>query len=268
MLLLLRHAILDEAMQKEGFVKAVGTVSDSTSWLAWPGVPAVRGDSAIAALLALQPGIDSATVMLTPSRLVLSPDTTMVLDYGVAFWDNQATNRRRLGRYLMAWRREPTGWVMEAFTVVNLLDPREVVSPPTDPISTRSGFEATGPAGDFLAADRAFADSMATGRFSSAFRFWAAPDAVTFASSGIESRGPDEVADAVSRMDGSGWAMHPLAVGAADDGSVGWTLGEGALQVNRVAGLPQLVRLKYMTLWQRQPDGTIRFVAMGTSPMP
>ncbi len=77
------------------------------------------------------------------------------------------------------------------------------------------------------------------------------------------------MAAAVARLGYSHWQWRPVAAGASDDGSLGWTVGEGEIVLPGVGGEPDRVRdLTYLTLWQRQGDGSIRFIADGTSPMP
>lgn len=265
--LVMLHVGWNDQIRQHGLVGALPAYADSTSWLLWPALPALRGVAPIQAALAAQPGLDSTRFVFDPLHIEVAPDTSLALLYGAVAWDNPVTGSFRIGRYLMAWRRDAGAWRLDAAAVVNLVDPREVV-PLTASPPAWSALEATGPAADFVAADLAFADSASRSTAASAFRHWAAPDGVTFASTGPLQRGPEAIGTALERLDNTRWQWHPIGAGASADGTLGWTVGEAVILVPQANGGAQTVRNKYLSLWQRQADGSIRFIADGGNAAP
>ena len=181
------------------------------------------------------------------------------------------SSRGVLGRYLMAWYRQPNGWDLGAFALAEVPGFPPAMVP--DSLTLR-GPEAIltvgeGDARPYVMADLAFADSAGRATASEAFRHWAAPDGVTFESGGILHRGPEEIAGSLKGMDGTRWARRPMAAGAATDGSLGWTAGEVSVSLPGQGGRPdRVIRSTYLTLWQRQPDGSLKFIADGGGDRP
>jgi hypothetical protein len=123
---------------------------------------------------------------------------------------------------------------------------------------------AVGRAARFIAADSAFAADAGINGTQHAFTTWAAPDGMTFAFSGEFNMGPQRIG-AVFAGNTAHWEWGPVAAGASSDGTLGWTVGQATITPTG-GGIP--VRSKYLTLWRRMPDGTIRFIADGGNARP
>jgi hypothetical protein len=121
---------------------------------------------------------------------------------------------------------------------------------------------ATGPAGPFISADLAFAKLAGDSGAAVAFERWAAPDAVMVDGTGLLVRGPRAVGGLVAGP--AAWRWHPVAAGVAESGDLGWTVGEA------VIAPPDGARIysKYLTVWRRLPDGSIRFLTDGGNARP
>ena len=94
-----------------------------------------------------------------------------------------------------------------------------------------------------------------------AFASWAAPDAVTFGGSGELVRGPEAIQANLSGGPASRWTWAPVAVVGAEDGSLGATVGEAVITVDRPGRTVETFHSKYLTAWRRDPSGAVRFVA-------
>lgn len=267
----LLHRIIQEATSRDGLAEALPRYFLDRSALLWPNVPIVTGRERIERVLAAQ-GFEAGTELaIQPVRLLVSGDSSLVLTFGFARWVTADSSREEPGRYLAGWHRIENGWRLGALAIIGMLDHRPV-SWPRAMGSPRGGepvLLVSEVARSFALADFAFADSARRTDASSAFHHWVAPGGVTLDSDGIMNVGPDEVAGAVRRWDGAHWDWVPVAAGAANDGSLGWTAGEATITIPATESRPeQEIRSTYLTLWQRQPDGTLRFVAEGGGTRP
>lgn len=82
-----------------------------------------------------------------------------------------------------------------------------------------------------------------------------------YAGGGVQVTGPTAVGKVVSGP--STWAWHPVAAGSSGDGTLGWTAGEAVI-TTAGKGNPT----KYLTIWRRQSDGSVRFVTDGGNARP
>ncbi len=268
---LIAHEIIRAGVLERGLAAALEPMLRDDATLLWPGLPVVTGKARVTEALAAQQYPAGLRFQLQPLGVDRAADSSMVLIYGVAYVGMPDSSRGDLGRYIMAWHRRPNGWSLGVFGLVEMPGFPPGVLP--DSLSPR-GPESILTVGDgdprpFVMADLAFADSAGRSSAADAFRHWAAPDAVTFATGGVLVRGPEAIADALRGMDGSHWSWRPVAAGAARDGSVGWTAGEAMITVDGVAGQPdRVLRSTYLSLWKRQEDGTIRFIADGGNVLP
>jgi hypothetical protein len=112
---------------------------------------------------------------------------------------------------------------------------------------------------ELLAADRAFAALAQPANVVGAFVAYAAPTAALVSG---PNWGPTGVG---SGVDGPGislqWAPEHGAI--AGSGDLGYTVGYATLSYTGEDGAPVHGRTKYLTIWQRQADGSWRFVADG-----
>jgi hypothetical protein len=74
--------------------------------------------------------------------------------------------------------------------------------------------------------------------------------------------GPKAIARVMSAP--ATWSWHPVVAGAASDGSMGWTVGEAVITAADGHSGPS----KYLTVWKRLGDGTIRYYTDGGNGRP
>jgi hypothetical protein len=165
-----------------------------------------------------------------------------------------------IGNYIAAWRRDGARWTIAALVFAGLRRlPKPVLS--DIPVS-RKALEARGSGGPFVAADLAFARLAADSGAAVAFERWAAPEAVTFGDRGLLTRGPKAIGRAVDFP--AMWRWHPVAAGATGTGDLGWTVGEATIAGKDTAP----THSKYLTIWARRNDGTVRFLTDGGNGRP
>lgn len=117
----------------------------------------------------------------------------------------------------------------------------------------------------FARADLDFARMAGDSGAPAAFAHFAAPDAVTFVASGEINIGPSNIrARMMEGRPGAQWRWRPVLSFAAASADLGATIGEAEI---RVPGGPSFYS-KYLSVWQRQPDGTLKFVVDGGNARP
>ena len=57
----------------------------------------------------------------------------------------------------------------------------------------------------------------------------------------------------------SQWLWHPVYAGASADGDFGYTVGESTIRSSQAADA-SVYEGKYLTVWQRQADGSLKFI--------
>lgn len=252
----------DRALSALGVVDAVGRAAPDLV-LVYPGAPVIAGRDAARALVQAQPALRTLVVRWVPLYGEVSRDGSFGVTYGVTgIVDPAATPAAiRFGKYLSAWRREPDGWKLVAFAPVGLVGAAAYVAPPG--LNAGTPTIARGPAADMAAADAEFAAMAGRVGAPAAFAAFIAPDGVMFAGTGELARGPD---GARAQLDGNtaSWVWAPVAGGAAATGDVGFTVGEAT--ITPPGGAPFYSH--YLSLWRRQQDGAIRFIADGGSARP
>ena len=251
-----------ELSRDSGLTRAVLQTMRPDAVLLWPGAPVLIGEAEIRKHFDRAKIKDSVQVSWQPLAAEIARDSSLGVTWGVtAATVAHGAGAPQLGRYIMAWRREGTQWKISALAFMGMgsiaLDSASV-SPPL----TRDAVAPTGVTGPFVAADLAFAKLAGDSGAAVAFSRWASPDAVIFANRGMLTRGPAEIGRAV---DGPAkWQWHPVAAGAARSGDLGWTVGEAIIS----AAGEQPSYSKYLTVWTRQADGSVRFVTDGGNQRP
>ena len=120
---------------------------------------------------------------------------------------------------------------------------------------------ASGPLADYAKADLQFAALAGKSGAPPAFEAFAAPDAVTFYSTGELARGPAGIRRWLG-ADDAAWSWRPVAAGGTAD--LGFTVGESVITPKGES--PSYG--KYLTLWRRLPGGAIRYIADGGNARP
>jgi hypothetical protein len=244
-----------------GIVGSLANSLDRSGVLLWPGAPVLVGPDEAKRLLRSVLVSDTLRLMWQPLGIELSRDSTLGVTWGVAVMTPRLTpGPPHLGRYMAAWHRNSGRWTISALLFMNV-QPIAMGVPSGLPL-TRSPAATEGAAGDFVAADLAFARLAGDSGARIAFRTWAAPDAFVSGGSGLLTRGPDAIASGVAGP--AAWRWHPVAAGASRVGDLGWTVGEAVITPD--TGEPSYS--KYLTVWTRPPGRPIRFLTDGGNPRP
>ena len=269
--LLAADRALAARMATEPFASAVPGAMTGSAVLVWPAAAVVRGPAVVRQLLAVQPGLAGARISWQPLHVEVAADGSLGLIWGVTALDRDTGATRtplpRLGRFLAVWRREGAAWKIEALAVNGVVPAAEARWLDGFGPAELPALRSTGSAGRFVAADSVFAARAGAKGAAAAFAEWAAPDAVTFATSGELNMGPVRIRAALAGDD-SEWKWGAVAAGASGDGSLGWTVGQATITSKSTTGAVDAYKGKYLTLWRRLPDGTIRFIADGGNSRP
>jgi hypothetical protein len=250
-----------ELSRDSGFADAIIANIHRDGVLLWPGAPVVAGASDLRRFLA---GLRTDSLQLTwqPLGIELARDSSLGVTWGVAVAGaSRNTRAPEIGSYIAAWRRDGARWSIAAVVFGGL--PRLPKPALNREIAlSRKAIEARGSGGPFVAADLAFARLAADSGAAVAFERWAAPEAVTFGDRGLLTRGPKAIGRAVDFP--AVWQWHPVAAGAARSGDLGWTAGEAIIAAKNAK--PN--HSKYLTIWTRRSDGSIRFLTDGGNGRP
>lgn len=227
--------------------------------LLWPEAPIVTGTAELKRLLQVT-STDSLQLTWQPLGVELSGDSGLGITWGVAVANaSRHAPSPEFGNYIAVWRRDGGRWSIAALVYAGLRLPKPVGG--SIPAS-KPAVQARGIAAAAIAADLAFARLAADSGAAVAFERWAAPDAVTFGGGGLLTRGPRAIGRAVDFP--AIWEWHPVAAGMARSGDLGWTVGEATIAPAK--GEPTYS--KYLTVWAKAEDGTVRFLTDGGNGRP
>jgi len=259
--LLARDRAASDSSGQRGFAPAIAAALHPDGVVLWPGAPVAAGADDVQRVLAAQAVLDSTRVTWQPLAVELSRDSTLGVLWGVAVAAPRTDAAPRIGRFIAAWRRDAGHWTLAAFALIGLFQPQGTVVPAGMPLRRPPvGTSGDAAGGAFAAADIAFARLAADSGAGVAFERWAAPDAVL--PGGILTRGPAAIGQLVAGP--AAWRWHPVAAGAARSGDLGWTVGEAV--ISRSGAEPSYS--KYLTVWVRHPDGSVRFLTDGGNARP
>ncbi|HMI55048.1 MAG TPA: hypothetical protein VK494_02570 [Gemmatimonadaceae bacterium] len=257
-------AAASAAAFKRGLAEALPLEMTDDAVLLWEAAPIVWGRANIAQLLAAHSGV---RVTWTPFRVLVSADGQLGVTFGETSRYVDARALVTVARYITVWRRvAPNGWKIAALAPIGLVSPDSVKVPTPAP---RAAVARAVPADPFALADLAFARMARDSVAPAAFEHFSAPDAMTLASSGELNIGPATIRARLSesRAGGASWKWRPVATIAAASGDLGATVGEAEIR-SPGDGVAGVFFSKYITIWQRQPDGSLRFVVDGGNSRP
>ncbi len=248
---------------KTGLPGALSTAMTADAVLLWEGAPIVSGRAGVQQLLAAQPGV---RVSWQPFRVLVSSDGKFGVTFGATSRYGDATAPAGTARYMSVWQRvAPAVWKMVAHQQIGLVSPDSVKIP--SPLagavtSTKS------PQDPFAAADIAFARMAIDSGAPAAFYHYSAPDGMTFAGTGELNIGRDAIRARLAEgaAGKAKWVWRPVMTLAAPSGDLGVTIGTAEIVIG--SGPNDVFSSKYMSVWKRQPDGSIKFVADGGSGRP
>jgi ketosteroid isomerase-like protein len=239
--------------------------------LVYPGAPVLSGRETVRQFLASQQALANQRFRWVPLYAEASGDGTFGVTYGVTgiMPSTPADPSIRFGKYLSAWARTPGGWRLVAHAQLHLVDPLEVTLPPGFVAPRPPPLDRARASAAFAVADSEFAALAGRESAAVAFAAYAAADAVTFPGNGLLTRGPAAIGRSVAD-DGtpSHWRWWPVAAGGSAAGDLGFTAGEAEIRSGDAAGDDAVYYGKYLTLWRRDENGLIRFLADGGSSRP
>lgn len=254
---------LGVAVQRSGVLPAALGALDVDAVVLYPRAPVIMGrDRAHAVFGGARPDASSAA-RWTPIGSAGSSDGTMAALWGRLDWraDSSGTQVARASSYLAVWTKvSPTLWRIAAIDWTSVPPEIDLTnmerSPPVDRASL------SGAAAVIWDADVAFAKLAADSGAPVAFRVFAAPNAFTFAGPGVFRRGPREIEESLASgpAGNATWEWKPVYARASADGSMGFTIGESSIVMRSQTGPPPVHLGKYLTVWQRQPDGSYRYL--------
>ena len=249
---------------ERGLGTAIGAVLAEDAVLLFPGAPVVVGRDQIRTLLAAQRSLDSLEATWTVLEGWTSGDGSVAAVVGPSRIKTRAGgSESRAGSYIAVWRRDGAEWQIEGLMVTGVARPGETVVPPGLGPVERPAAPVAGWAREFIKADRDFSDLAGAKGAPEAFKTFAAPNAVMMGNPPEPRRGPDAIAAGV--VGESDWKWFPVVGRAPRAGDLGFTAGQAVIQP-RAGGEPILS--KYLTVWAKLADGSVRFVTDGGNPRP
>jgi ketosteroid isomerase-like protein len=251
------------AMSRMGFGETLPGIIDGDGVLLVANAPLIRGRDNVLRALAQSP-YRKAAQRWQSLRVLVSRDGLLGATFGIAAIE-AGLDPSTLGRYITVWRCDSrNSWQVVAHVDIrsappNLRLPSEILQASGDSNPPPSPHDA------FSRADLDFAKMAGDSGAPVAFGRFAAPDAVTFASTGEISIGPNNIrARMLEGRPGAQWRWRPVLSFVAGSGDLGATIGEADI---RIPGVPPIYS-KYLTIWQRQPDGSLKFVVDGGNARP
>lgn len=249
-----------QAVLHRGIVAGLGDVLDDSVVLLYAGAPPVSGRERVTRLLNAQPALKNLRVQWFPIIVAVSQDGLFGVTTGasaVGIQGQAADSALQYGHYITVWRRTSGGaWKILALLQNGLNDPDSTVIP--ESIRTAPGAVAISEAGrPFARADIDFAKLAADSGAPLAFGAWSAPDVTTPPGTGIMAIGPTQVRGRIAGGAAANlpWEWHPVWAAAAGSGDLAATIG-----LSRIGPPDQAYVGKYLTIWRRQPDGSLRFI--------
>ena len=259
------HA-LSAAARTRGVAGAFGEVLAPSSLFLYEGAPIVAGRDNILALLGAQPVLAAMRVQWLPLVAAISTDGTLGATYGVTAISPLPAggdSAIRFGKYISTWRWSQTGaWQLVGHVEMGLTDAALVIPPGLAKVTLPAGNPLLGTGAPFARADIDFAKMAAANGAPAAFGAFAAPDAATLPGSGEIVIGPPAIRARMleSSVATAKWDWRPVYSEASGGGDLGFTVGEATIKPPNSS---DEYHSKYLTVWRRQPDGSIRFLVDG-----
>lgn len=249
-----------QAVLHNGLIDGLNGVLDDSAVFLYEGAPLTNGKERVIRLLTAQRSMIPLRIQWFPVIVAISQDGRFGVTSGATVLGvsgQPADSTLRFGHYIAAWRKAENGaWRMVALLENGLADPDSLVLP--EPWRTDTGPVAISASGrPFAQADLDFARLAADSGAPLAFYRWAAPDMTTPPGTGIMTVGPAAMR---ARMEGgplakAAWEWHPVWSAAAESGDLAVTVG-----LSRISTGSDAYVGKYLTVWRRQADGSLRFI--------
>lgn len=259
-----RDKQLAAAAQHDGLPHALNAAMSADAALLYPTAPIIQGRTAATIFLSGQPELATLQLTWSPMFVFVSDDGTLAVAAGTTAIT--AGNDYRAGKYINVWRKTKTGYDLAAHVQIGLIkDPANN----TTAVSRLTPLPGTARAAAFDAADRAFAKFAGDSGAPAAFYEFAAPTAVTFGGAGAPNIGRGAIRDRMAaNTTPTTWAWAPVLSDASLDGSLGITIGEAKIVATPGPQDVSTSLSKYLTVWRRMPDGSIKFLLDGGNSRP
>lgn len=253
---------LTEAIQRDGLLTALPAALAADGVLLFDAAPVLTGRDVIAEFLKRQSDLAGYHFVLQPFRAVLSSTNDFGVTFGALATYRSSDGKLAVGRYINAWRCDAdSAWRLVAHTPVGGYN----IGEPRMSMSERAARLSAVPAAhdEFARADLAFSDAAGARGAPAAFEEFAAPNAITFAGTGELNIGPAKIRErlAKSPVAAAKWQWHP--VWSMGSGDLGVTVGEAVIGSDN-----NVFYSKYLTVWQRQANGAVRFIVDGGNSRP
>ena len=252
------------AVFRQGIQRGLEGVLAEDALLLVEGGPIAAGRAQALQVLAAQTPLGLLRIQRMPVLAFVSDDGT----YGATTGANIITRNAHVpdsaaayGHYIAVWRRSTAAapWQIVALVENGLMGDAAFQRP--------AGFSPSlvppisGNARVMADADLAFAKMATDSTVGIAFGNYAAPDATFPPGESPMSIGPTALRARMSTpaRNQQLWLWHPVYAGATDQGDFGYTVGEATIRLSRAADA-QAFETKYLTVWQRQADGTVKWI--------
>jgi ketosteroid isomerase-like protein len=258
---------LGAVIEAQGMSAALpGAMADDVRFLA-PGRDLMQGRADGAAWLASD-SVSAVHLRWTPIQAGVSADGRAGYTFGAA--EGTRTDGSVLHwRYISFWRRGMDGaWRMEAH--VGMPAGGAPAAAPAGWRTLEQGIPVGSPSErgaaeveTMMQADRDFAALASVRSISEAFAAYAAPW-------GVVATDPDYGPEQIGRPGRPGVTLvwGPVLGGIADSGDLGWTIGTATVTYPNPDGTSGAGYSKYLSVWQRQMDGSWRYVVDGGNARP
>jgi ketosteroid isomerase-like protein len=259
---------LSAAVLSKGMSAAFAEVASPDAILLYDGAPVISGRGNVLALLDGQPMLKATRVQWLPLVVTVSSDGSLGAAWGavsVRAADSKSDSALRFAKYISTWRRSPAGqWQLAAYVEMRLSDQKAVIPPNLSQSSPPFGNPLSGTGAAFAKADIDFATMAGASGGPAAFAAFAAPDAMTLPGTGEIVVGPAAINARMleSPAAKAKWEWHPVYSEGSAAGDLGFTVGEATISIPDANGVTAY-KSKYLTVWRRQPDGSIRFIVDG-----
>lgn len=258
--LLAAERVVSDLSRDSSFALALRISLRSEGVLLWPGAPVLSGRSDVNRYLAMLPN-DSVHLTWKPLGVQVAKDSTLGITWGITINVLPGGSPApQVGNYIAAWRREAGAWAIAGMVFSGTRLPQKAV--PSGIALHHRALPGNGNGADFIKADSAFAKLAGDSGAAVAFEHWASPAAVVFGYAGLLVQGPQAIGRGVAGKEA--WRWYPVAAGAAASRDLGWTVGEATIAGSGA----EPVYSKYLTVWTRLPDGSVRFLTDGGNARP
>lgn len=256
---------LSSDVAQRGITAAFEGAAAKDALFLYDGAPIVAGHDNIVTLLAAQPELKVNRIQWLPLVVTVSADGLVGATWGAVIIRPPQSDSARFGKYISTWRRSSSGeWKLAAFVEMGLSD-QKVLMPDSVPksfVSSKNPSSGTG--APFAKADLDFSRMAGAKGAPSAFAAFAAPNAMTLPGTGEIVIGPPAIHSRMleSPAAKAKWEWHPVYSESSGSGDLGFTVGEAVIAIPGASGVTNF-KSKYLTVWRRQPDGSVRFIVDG-----